>query len=163
MPSMQVIDTIRWEIIANHVLMHVTTLVVLCIILTITAYVERRQSALSVLMPLVTVSWAAAMVRFDYLIHRQGAYVSFVERTTGTQGWETWRTGLTATVYVMPFLDALSVLAIVAPTVFVLFGPAKRWCDEQASRFGALYRWIVLIAIVSLLASLGAVPWLARQ
>jgi hypothetical protein len=65
--------------------MHVTTLIVLCIILVVTAYDERHQSALSVILPLVTLSWAAAMVSFDYLIHRQAAYISFVERATGIQ------------------------------------------------------------------------------
>ena len=157
------INTVRWEIIANHVLMHVTTLIVLSLFLAITAYVEYRKSILSVMMPLIAVSWAAAMVRFDYLIHRQGAYIAFVEHATGAQGWETWRKGLMATAYVMPLLDGLSVLAIVALTGFVAFGPATQYLRARGSVWANSYRWIVMIAVALLLASLGAVPWLAKQ
>jgi hypothetical protein len=63
----------------------------------------------------------------------------------------------------MPLLDALSVLAIVAPTVLVLFGPATKYLQDNERRWAILYRWAVLVAIVLLLASLGTVPWVAKQ
>jgi hypothetical protein len=159
---------IRSEIITNQVLMHITTLVVVAILLRGVWLVERRRSVLSVFLPLLTLSWAAAVVRFDYFIHRQGAYLRAVEARLKESGvstplWETWKTSLRSTAFVVPAADLIVLLVVVAPTVYLLFGPAQEFFAEKRRRRGRAYAWGVIIVLGLLLASLPLIPKIAEM
>ena len=69
----------RAEIVTNHVLLHITTFAVMLVLLTGAFVTERRDTILSVLLPLVSLMWASATLRFDFFIHRQGAYLAQLE------------------------------------------------------------------------------------
>ena len=69
---------IRTEIIANHSLMHWYSLIVAIVIIIGVRVIEARQTILSVCLPLLSIAWAAAMVRFDFFIHRQAAYLRYL-------------------------------------------------------------------------------------
>jgi hypothetical protein len=161
--SAEVINTIRLEIVANHILMHLTTLVVLAVVIIGVTYADRHRTVLSVFIPVVTLSWAAAVARFDYLIHRQGAFVAALEQSAGVFGWETWKATLKAKAFVMPIFDVLSTCAIVIPTIYLLFGPATMTFRERQWRGVRLYRWGILGLLTVLLIGLAIGPWLARQ
>src|SRR4051794_1633960 len=124
----EIYNVIRTEIINNHTLMHWYSIIVAVVLLAGIWLVETKQTILSVFLPLVSVSWAAAMVRFDFFIHRQGAYLRFLESQMANENstplWETWKASLRATVFVVPIADLFAVMAIVIPTLYLLFGPA---------------------------------------
>jgi hypothetical protein len=153
--------SIRTEVITNHLLMHATSLVVLIILLVGLAYVERHSSVLSVLLPIVSVSWAAAMVRFDYFIHRQGVYLAHVEHSAGLFGWESWRASLVATPVLVPLMDALVAMAYVLPTIWIAFKPSRTYLRANGVGWATAYAWLVSVLTVLLLASLTVVPRLA--
>src|SRR5437588_7437678 len=110
--------------------MHWFSIIVAIIILVGIAVVETRgRTILSVFLPLLSLAWAASMVRFDFFIHRQAAYLRIFEsqlRETGvsTPLWETWKAASRSTPYVVPVLDAIALSVIVIPTFYLLFGPA---------------------------------------
>jgi type IV secretory pathway VirB2 component (pilin) len=119
---------------------------------------------LSVFVPLLSLSWAAAVVRFDYFIHRQGAYLRAVESGMGEAGvsiplWETWKSSLRSTALVVPVADVIAVLVIVVPTAYLLFGPAQEFFRERGWRWGRAYAWSAA-AVLGLL--LGLLPFIPR-
>jgi hypothetical protein len=79
MNEVEIYSIIRSEILTNHVLMHVTTLVVVILLFGGTWLIEDRKSIISVILPILSLAWAAAIVRFDFFIHRQAAYLRAVE------------------------------------------------------------------------------------
>lgn len=129
MESVEIYNSIRAEIVSNHVLMHWFTLAVALMLLGGVFINELRQTALSVFLPLLSLAWAAAMVRFDFFIHRQAAYLRALEAQM-QQGsisiplWESWKPSLHATPLVVPLADAIASAVIVVPTIYLLFGPA---------------------------------------
>src|SRR5437667_7915181 len=101
MPELDLYNSIRNEIVINHVLMHVTTLVVVILLLAGIWLAERRPTVLTVFLPLLSLAWAASVVRFDFLIQRQGAYLRTAESTLQSRGvaiplWESWKSSLLA-------------------------------------------------------------------
>src|SRR5687767_4841236 len=99
--------TVRNEILVNHILVHVLTLVVSLVLLFGVWVVETRRTILSLFLPLLALSWAAAMIRFDLFIHRQGAYLRELELHISRTGspfplWETWKASLLSTKIVVP-------------------------------------------------------------
>src|ERR1051325_5262504 len=102
MNEIDLYNSIRSEIVVNHVLMHITTLVVVIALVTGVWLSEKRESVVSVLLPLLSLSWAAAMVRFDFFIHRQAAYLRAFENSLQQNGlsvplWENWKASLQPT------------------------------------------------------------------
>src|SRR5262245_2202065 len=97
MNELDLYNSIRTEIVVNHVLMHLTTIVVVIALLAGVWLTEQRESIISVLLPLLSLSWAASIVRFDYFIHRQSAYLRALEVFLRQDGmavplWEGWKT-----------------------------------------------------------------------
>lgn len=151
--------SIRLEIIVNHVLMHAFSLVAVLLLLAGAAYVERRSSILSVWLPLLTLSWAAMIVRFDFFIHRQGAYLRALQGAADHQRWESWKASLTMTPIVVPLLDVLMVAVIVVVTCYLLFGPARAYFVASGWPGGTAYAWTVAGLVIALLLLL---PWIPR-
>jgi hypothetical protein len=165
--DVEIYNAIRAEIIANHVLMHWISLIVALVLLAGTWIVEKtRPSILSLFLPLLSVSWAALMVRFDFFIHRQAAYLRSLEgqmREAGTAFplWETWKASLRATPFVVPVADAIAFTVIIIPTVYLLFGPARRYFQLHQWRGERVYAWGVIAVIILLLCFLAVVPQIA--
>lgn len=168
MSEVDIYASIRDEIVTNHVLMHVTTLVVVTLLLGGIWLCETRSTILSVLLPLLSLAWAAAMVRFDYFIHRQAAYLRAVEARLEQIGigiplWERWKASLSSTVIVVPIADLIAVMVVVVPTIYLLFGPAQAVFADKHWRWGKAYAWGVVILIVLLLGCLPFIPKIAQQ
>jgi hypothetical protein len=168
MNEVEIYNTIRSEIITNHVLMHLTTLVVVAILFAGTWLTQDRKSVMSVFLPLLSLSWAAAILRFDLFIHRQGAYLRIVEaRLQGLSVsiplWETWKASLRSTGVIVPFADFLVILVIFVPTVYLLFGPAQDYFSLKLWRGAKLYAWAVSIIFVLILSCLPFIPKIAGQ
>lgn len=128
---------------------------------------EHKPTVLSVFLPLVSVSWAASVVRFDYLIQRQGAYLRVLEADLQQHGitpplWESWKRSLHSTSVVMPLMDSLGVLVVIATTAYLLFGPARAIFETKGWRGQRLYAWATLILTVALLACLPVIPKIAQ-
>jgi hypothetical protein len=160
-------NSIRLEIISNHILMHCFSLIVVIVILVGIWIVETRKTVLSIFLPLLTMAWAAAMVRFDFFIHRQAAYLRAIEPHLKEKGftiplWESWRQSLRATQFVMPIADLIISLAIVLPTMYILFGPAQQFFRLRLWKGGQVYAWCVSVLIILLLCSLAVIPKIAQ-
>jgi|GEM_PF-2680686 len=158
---------IRSEIVTNHVLMHLITVVVILTLLAGTLVVEKlRPTILSVFLPLLTLAWAAAMVRFDFFIHRQAAYLRLLEVQMREAGsalplWETWKTSLRATPLVVPAADAISFAVIIIPTGYLLFSPAREYFQLRHWKGQKIYSWGLIAGIMLLLSSLAVIPQIA--
>lgn len=167
MGELELYSTIRNEIVVNHVLIHLTTIFVVFMLVGGTWFVETRKSFVSLLLPLLSLAWAAAIVRFDFFIHRQGAYLRLLETALQKRVgpdmpfWELTKAQLHSTRYVVPIADALSILIIIVPTIYLLFGPCKSFFQERQWSGHALYAWTVLLLIALLLASLPFIPRIA--
>jgi hypothetical protein len=168
MNEINLYSSIRSEIVVNHVLMHLTTIVVVVALLVGVWLSEKRESVISVLLPLLSLSWAAAMVRFDFFIHRQAADLRALETSLQQSGlsvplWEGWKASLQSTRIVIPMADIFATLIVVVITAYLLFGPAravfklKKW---PAYRF---YSWLILLSTVGLLLFLPLIPKLAAR
>jgi len=159
--------SIRAEIISNQVMMHWFTLIVALILLAGLLAIETRgRSILSAFLPLLSLAWAAAIVRFDFFIHRQAAYLrdlegEMVRINMAYPLWETWKSTLRATPIVVPVLDGIAAAVIVVPTLYLLFGPAQKVFEERAWRGRRLYAWSTTILLLSMLLSLVAIPRIA--
>lgn len=167
MNESEIYSLIRSEIMLNHALMHVTTLLVVVLLVGGIWLTERRASFLSVVLPLLSLSWAASVVRFDYFIHRQGGYLRAVESHTQSLGvsipmWETWKASLRSTAFVVPVTDFIAILVVVVPTIYMLFGPVQEFFATKQWRGGKAYAWGVLIGIGFLLSLLPFIPKLAQ-
>lgn len=167
MNATEIYIALRAEITANHVLMHWISLLVILALFTGVWVVEKaRPTILSVFLPLLSLAWAAAVVRFDFFIHRQAAYLRLLEgqmREAGTAFplWETWKASLRATPFVVPAADAIIFVVIIIPTVYLLRGPAREYFQLRQWRGEKIYAWGVLAGIVLLLCFLAVIPQIA--
>jgi hypothetical protein len=162
----QVYNSIRAEIVSNHMLMHWYSIIVALALLAGVVIVENRKTVLSVFLPLLSLAWAAAIVRFDFFIHRQALYLRAVESRMTEHGiaiplWESWKVSVTSTQFVVPVADLIAVTVIVTPTIYLLFGPAQRFFELRHWRGGRLYAWVVASLILLLLCSLAVIPRVA--
>jgi type IV secretory pathway VirB2 component (pilin) len=168
MSEIEIYNSIRWEIVINHVLLHLTTLVVVISLLAGTWLVQDRKSIIGAILPLLSLTWAAAIVRFDLFIHRQGAYLLVVEARLQELGmsiplWETWKASLQSTRIIVPLTDFLAVLIIIIITIHLLFGPTQEFFISKQWRGGKLYAWSVLGVLWLLLLSLLFIPKIAEK
>jgi hypothetical protein len=159
-------NTLRAEIVTNQVMMHWFSLIMALAILAGVVVAERRTTILSVFLPLLSVSWAASIVRFDFFIHRQAAYLRVIESQLREQGlaipmWETWKSSLGATPFVVPVLDLFVVSIIVIPTFYLLFGSSLEVFASRGWRGGKVYAWIMSSLLAVLLMSLAVIPKIA--
>lgn len=146
--------------------MHWFTLIVALTLLLGTLITEVRQTLLSVFLPLLSVAWAAAMVRFDFFIHRQAAYLRALELQMQQQGlsvplWESWKASLRSTQFIVPVADVIASAVIVIPTIYMLFGPAQQVFAQRQWVGARAYAWSVSVLIVLLLCSLTVIPRIA--
>lgn len=163
MNEVDIYTSIRAEIVENHVLMHWFSLIVAIVILCGILIIESRKTILSVFLPFLTVAWAASMVRFDYFIHRQIAYLRAIEPQIHSAGikfqlWESWRQSLVSTKFIVPVVDIFICIAIVVPTIYILFGPSRQYFQSRQWYGGGAYAWGASIIIVFLLLSLVFIP-----
>jgi hypothetical protein len=168
MNEVEVYNAIRSEIVTNHVLLNLTTLIVVIVLLVGICFTENRKSIISVMLPLLTLSWAAATVRFDYFIHRQAAYLRVAEARMQESGiimplWETWKFSLRSTSIIVPIADLMAILVILIPTAYLLFGPTQEFFVFKLWRGRKAYAWGVSIAIGFLLCSLLFIPRMASR
>jgi len=164
MDALQVYASVRSEIIANHLLIQWFTLITALTLIIGAVIVERSgKTVLSVFLPLLSLAWAASVVRFDYFIHRQGAYLRMLEGKLQMNAplWETWKGSLHSTALVVPVLDALAVSVIVIPTLYLIFGPTQEYFKAQSWRWGKLYAFTVSVVFILLLLSIAAIPKIA--
>ena len=166
MGSVEIYNSIRAEIVSNHILMHWFTLAVALVILAGILINELRQTVLSVFLPLLSLAWGASMVRFDFFIHRQAAYLRALEAQMQQGGiaiplWESWKASLRAAPFVIPPADAIASAVIVVPTLYLLFGPTQQVFASRGWRGAKLYAWLASTLLILSLCSLAAVPKLA--
>jgi len=163
----EIYSAIKAEMMANHVLMHWISLVVVLALLTGTWVVEKsRPTILSIFLPLLSLAWAAAMVRFDLFIHRQAAYLRALgEQMESGSGaiplWEQWKDSLKVTAFLVPAADAIACAVIVLPTIYLVFGPARQYFQTQEWRGARFFAWGVLLLLLFLLGLLTVIPQLA--
>jgi hypothetical protein len=168
MSEIDLYNSIRNEIVVNHALMHITTIVVVIALLVGVWLSEKRESMVSVLLPLLSLSWAAAMVRFDFFIHRQAAYLRTLETSLHQNGlavplWEGWKASLQSTRIVIPIADVFASLIVVVITAYLLFGPARNVFKLKNWPAHRLYSWLILLLTVALLLFLPFIPRLAAR
>lgn len=166
MPSGEFYGALRAEIAMHDVLLHVITVVVVIIIVLGAGFVEKGDTIVSIFLPLISVAWASAVLRLDFFIHRQGAYLRILETQllagTSSQGWETWKAAVPPTRYLVPIADVIGIAAIVAPTVYILFGPARVYFLTHGWRGDLFYAIAVLAALLGQLACLPVIPIIFR-
>lgn len=163
MSESEIYNIIRTEIIINHVLMHIFTVIVVIVLLIGVFIVERRKTILSVFLPLLSLAWAAAIVRFDFFIHRQTAFLRIIEiRISEKSGsiplWETWRSTLKSTAFVVPIADSIAFAVIIAPTLYILFNSNVKFFESNNIKGGKLYAYTVTAILLLLLLSLAIIP-----
>lgn len=163
MSETEIYNTIRMEIIVNHILMHIFTLVVAIVLLIGIFVVERRKTILSVFLPLLSLAWAAAIVRFDFFVHRQAAFLRVLEKHISEKSdsiplWETWKSTLTSTAFVIPLADFIACAIIVVPTLFLLFNSSIEFFESKNIRGGNVYAWGVSSMLIILLLFLAVIP-----
>lgn len=167
MQEVEIYTVIRQEIISNINLLNLITFFVAVCLLTGCKLIENRKTVLRVFLPLISLAWAAAVVRFDFLIHRQGIYLMEVEsrmRQGGTNFplWETWKAERTFGTFLIPLTDLLIFPLIIIPTAFIIFNYTQPYFVENQWKFGRAYAWGILISIIVLLSLTPFVPLLAR-
>jgi len=168
MQEIEIYNIIRQEIITNHSLMHWFTLIVFFSLLVGSAVIEKQKTVLSVFLPLISLVWAAAVVRFDFFIHRQGAYLKTLESQMQNSGfayplWETWKSSHTFTAFIVPLSDIVIFIVIIALTAYVLFGYTQKYFAERQWNAGKAYSWTILISILILLCLLPFIPFIAQK
>lgn len=167
MNELQIYNSIREEIVTNHVLMHWFTLLTILILLFGVYIVENHKTILSIFLPLLSVAWAAAIVRFDFFVHRQNAYLKALGYSMQLNGsntplWETWKDGLIATPFVIPMADVFLFLVVALPTFYVLTGPTQLYFKSKSWKGGKVYAVIITTIFILLLGSLSVIPKLAQ-
>src|SRR5947209_1145318 len=95
-PDMETIYvSLRQELLAADALLYWITLIVFLSLLVGTFICEARRTVLCVLLPLLSVAWAASVVRLDFFIHRIGIYLQPIEekllQNTNIPSWESWK------------------------------------------------------------------------
>jgi hypothetical protein len=159
--------TLREEIVAANNLMHWLTVITLVVLLAGLAFCEHRRTGLSVALPLISVGWAASVVRLDFFIQRIGAYLLPIERrlldNTDIPPWETWKNGLPATKIIVPVADMVLFSTIFVATALILFGPTRSYFKDREWRGFNSYSISILILIVALLSSIALIPSITRH
>lgn len=166
MNEIDIYISIRAEIVENHALMHWFSIITAVVILAVLLFTETRKSIISVFLPIFTIAWAASMVRFDFFIHRQIAYLRTIEPQIKStelsfQLWESWRQSLIATKYIIPIADIFICCAIVIPTIYISFVSTQEYFKLRQWRGGRIYAWSTSIVIIFLLLSLIVIPQVA--
>jgi hypothetical protein len=119
-----------------------------------------RLTTMGVLLPIFSSASAVALTRFDFFIHRHASYLRTLKGDVGANGvdfslWESWRTILKSTTIVVTVLNVLVSLAIIVPTLGLIFGPAREY-------FCHAWQFLIRVdlheTVVSLLGCLGAMP-----
>lgn len=168
MQEAELYSIIRQEIMNNHNLMHWFTFFVVVLLLVGGVVVEKQKTVLSVFLPLISLAWAAAVVRFDFFIHRQGAYLKALESQMQNSGfayplWETWKSSHSTTAFIVPLSDIVIFIVIIVLTAYVLFGYTQKYFADRQWRAGKAYSWTVLISIIILLCLLPFIPFIAQK
>jgi hypothetical protein len=168
MDKTQLYVVIRQEIVANHVLMHIVSIIVVVSLVFGAWLVEQRRTILSVLLPLLAISWAGAMVRFEFLIHRQGSYLRELERYLRSSEpalptWELWKANFTATQIVMPLADIFTLIVVFVAAVYLSFGPARDFLATLNPRLSRAYPWVVMSVLSALICALAVIPLALRN
>jgi hypothetical protein len=163
MQEVEIYNVIRQEIIGNVNLMHWFTLLVVITLLIGCRIIEKRKTILCVFLPLLSLAWAAATVRFDFFIHRQAAYLRAFENQMQKTGyvfplWETWKAEHRSGIFIVPIADLVIFLLIIIPTVFILFRYTQQYFSESQWKFGKVYVWTVLICLITLLLLIPFIP-----
>jgi hypothetical protein len=163
----EIYNTIRSEIITNHILMHFFSIVAVVILLLGVWITETRKTILSVFIPLISIAWAATMVRFDFFIHRQTSYLRFIETQLAVENnnmplWETWRLNLRSTQIVVPIADIIAFSVILIPTVYLLFGPSRQFFEAKDWKGASLYAWSLICVLLILICCLAFIPRIAQ-
>jgi hypothetical protein len=159
---------IRQEIVANHVLMHAVTLVAVIVLLGGVWLAERRRTVLSVFLPLFAVTWAASMLRFEFFIQRQGAFLRDYERYLvrvehAGPTWELWKAGFTPTQVVVPLADVFTFVGILAPALYLAFVPGRSFLADRTPALARIFPWAILVVLLGLLAGIGVIPLALRS
>lgn len=146
--------------------MHWFSVIVALVLLIGIWIIEIRKTIVSIFLPLLSLAWAAAMVRFDFFIHRQAAYLralesQFTQNNPSLLFWESWKMSLRSTQLIVPIADLIACAVIVVPTIYLLFGPAYQFFQSNGWRRGKAYAWIVTLILLFLLLSLAAIPTIA--
>lgn len=158
---------VRNEILLNQALMHWSSIVAVIVLLAGVVLCETRTTILSALLPLLGVGWAAEVARFDFLIHRQGAYLRTLEAALTEQGgpvlWETWKSHLRAQRTMLPILDAIMALPIIAATLFIAFRPALNYLLTNHIPGARAYPWAITMLQLAILMLLAFIPNIAGR
>lgn len=167
MQEAEIYNAIRQEIISNNVLMHWFTFFVIIVLLIGCKIIENRKTVLSVFLPLIAPAWAASILRFDYFIHRQGAYLRALENRMQNNGfnsplWETWKATHSSSIFIVPFADIIIFFAVIIPTGYILYNYTLNYFKEENWRFGKTYVLTVLLSTIILLLFLAFVPSITR-
>lgn len=168
MQEVEIYNAIRQEITTNHILMHWFTLFVVVSLLAGCIVIEKRKTILGVFLPLITLAWAASIVRFDFFVHRQAAYLRMLEshiqnNVASFPLWETWKDSHNSTIFIIPLADIFIFIVILIPTVWLLFGRAQEYFAEKQWKAGKIYAWTVLVSIILLLCLIPFIPLLTRM
>lgn len=147
--------------------MHWFTLLVFFSLLAGCLVIEKRKTILSVFLPLITVAWAASVVRFDFFVHRQAEYLRSLENQiqnniNSIQLWETWKASKSSTAFIIPLADIFIFAVILIPTAYILFNQTQEYFAEKKWKFGKIYVWTVLISIILLLGLIPFIPLLTQ-
>jgi hypothetical protein len=159
--------SLRQELLATDEMLHAFTLIVF-LALIIGAWVcEKQKTILSVLLPILSLAWAASVVRFDFFIHRLGAYLRPIEanllRNSPVPPWEIWKSNLAATRILIPIADVIAFGAILATTSFILIGPTRGYFEERGWRGSSSYTTAILLIMVALFITVAFIPRLSSQ
>lgn len=130
--------------------MHLFTLVVVIALFAGIFVCERKQTILGVFLPLVSLAWAAAILRFDYFIHRQGKFLRILEEHITLKSgaiplWETWKYSSASEAYVIPIADIVICIVIIIPTTYLLFNLSFKFFEVNNIRGGKFYAWSVCL------------------
>lgn len=159
--------SLREELLAADALLHWLSLIVLLSLLVGAFICEARRTVLCMLLPLLSVAWAASVVRLDFFIHRIGAYLQPIEerllQNTNIPSWESWKSNLIATKTLVPVADIFIFISIIAVTAFVLRGPTRAYFEERRWRGAGWYSAAVLIVILMLLSIVQFIPTIAGR
>ena len=167
MQEVEIYNVIRREIIDNINLMHWITFLVAVSLLTGCRIIEKRKTILCVFLPLISVAWAAAILRLDFFIHRQAAYLRAFEFQMQKSGfafplWETWKVEHRSGIFIVPFADLIIFLLIIIPTAFILFNYTQQYFSEKQWRFGKVYVWTILACLIISLVLIPLVPFITQ-
>lgn len=167
MQEVEIYNVIRQEIVSNNIMMHWITFFVAVSLLIGCKVIEKQKTILSVFLPLISVAWAASVLRFDFFIHRQGAYLRELESRMQQDSfkfpyWETWKVTHSSGIFIVPLADFVIFLVIIIPTTYILFTYTQQYFVEKQWKFGKAYAWIILMYTLILLLLIPFVPLIIR-